>query len=201
MMSASTTTLICKLNNSEYTSVIISHSSSAVMIQTLVTPSIHAFIPDKAMAFDFLFKQLRAFHSMINGTDLTTALSNHFDVNHSVARSKTTAVLALLQSALFHWENLSGIRFIDHVGVPIKTINEDPAKRQDDIAFFVFDMAILAGDVNCHLAAIESFAIPFSLPLLQHVCSTGTDLPPTSPLTMSPPICKHKCFLYRSTSW
>jgi hypothetical protein len=89
------------------------------------------------MAFDFLFTQLRAFHPSINVTDLTTALSNHFDVNHSVARSKTAAVLALLESALFRCENLSGICFIDCGGVPIATINEDPADRVDGITFFV----------------------------------------------------------------
>lgn len=47
---------------SEYITVVVGHGSSAVTIQTLVAPSIHAFIPDKAMAFDFLFRQLRAFH-------------------------------------------------------------------------------------------------------------------------------------------
>jgi hypothetical protein len=148
----------------------VGHGSSAITIQTLVTPSIHAFIPDKAMAFSFLFKhQLRAFRPMINITDLTTVLSNHFHVNHSVTRSKTTAVLALLQSALFCCENLSGICFIDRAGVPLKTIDKDPAERQDDIAFFVFDATILAGDVNQRLAAIKPFTIQFSLPLPQHV--------------------------------
>jgi hypothetical protein len=186
-MSASTITPVRKSNNAEYTSVIVGHGSSAVTIQTLVAPSIHAFIPDKAMAFDFLFTQLRAFHPSINVTDLTTALSNHFDVNHSVARSETAAVLALLHSALFRCENLSGIRFLDRVGVPIGTIDEDPADRQGDIAFFVFDTTISAGDVDRRLAAIEPFTIRFSLPLPQHVRGTGTDLPPTSPLTMSPP--------------
>jgi hypothetical protein len=81
MISASTTTPVCKLNNSEYTAVIIGHGSSAITIQTLVAHSIHAFIPDKAMAFNFLFKQLCAFHPGINVTDLTTALSNHFNAN------------------------------------------------------------------------------------------------------------------------
>jgi hypothetical protein len=89
MMSTSTITPIRKSHNSEYTSIIVGHGFSATTIQTLVAPSIHAFIPDKAMAFNFLFRQLRTFHLMINVTDLTTALSNHFgDVNHSVARSK-----------------------------------------------------------------------------------------------------------------
>jgi hypothetical protein len=186
-MSASTTTPVRKSNNSKYTSIIISHGSSVVTIQTLVASSIHAFIPDKAMAFNFLFKQLRAFHPMINVTDLTTAMSNHVNVNHSVTRSETAAVLALLQSTLFCCENLSGIHFLDRVGVSIETINEDPAKRQGDIAFFVFDVTISAGDVNQCLAAIEPFTIRFSLPLPQHACGTGTDLPLTSPLTMSPP--------------
>ena len=186
-MSASTTTPVRRSNNSEYTSVIVGHGSSAVTIQALVAPSIHAFIPDKAMAFDFLFNQLRAFHPSINVTDLTTALSNHFDVNHSVARSETAAVLALLESALFRCENLSGIRFIDRGGVPIATIDEDPDEREDDIVFFVFNTTILAGDIDRRLAAIEPFTIRFALPLPQHVRGTGTDLPPTSPLTMSPP--------------
>ena len=144
MMSASTTTPVHKSNNSEYASIIVGHGSSTVTIQTLVTPSIHAFIPDKVMAFDFLFTQLRIFHPTLNITDLTTALSNHFDVNHSVARSKTTAIIALLQSALFRSENLSGIHFIDRAGVLIKTVDEDPAKRQDNIAFFVFDATFWA---------------------------------------------------------
>lgn len=144
MMSASTTTPVHKSNNSEYASIIVGHGSSTVTIQTLVTPSIHAFIPDKVMAFDFLFTQLRIFHPTLNITDLTTALSNHFDVNHSVARSKTAAIVALLQSALFRSENLSGIHFIDRAGVLIKTVDEDPAKRQDNIAFFVFDVTFWA---------------------------------------------------------
>jgi hypothetical protein len=42
---------------SEYTTIIVGHGSSAVTIQTLVAPSIHALLPDKAMAFDFLFDQ------------------------------------------------------------------------------------------------------------------------------------------------
>jgi hypothetical protein len=154
-MSTSTTTPVRKLNNSKYASIIIGHGSSTITIQTLVAPSIHAFIPDKAAAFDFLFTQLRTFHPTISVADLTTALSNHFDVNHSIARPKTAAVLALLQSALFRCENLSSIPFIDRAGVPIETIDEDPAERQDDIAFFVFDAMILAGDVDRRLAAID----------------------------------------------
>jgi hypothetical protein len=92
-----------------------------------------------------------------------------------------------LHSALFRCENLSGIRFLDRVGVPIATIDEDPAERQGDIASFVFETTIVAGDVDKRLAAIEPFTVRFSLPLPQHVRGTGTNLPPTSPLTMSPP--------------
>jgi hypothetical protein len=73
------------------------------------------------------------------------------------------------------------------VGVLIATIDKDPAKRQGDIAFFVFDMTILAGDVDRRLAAIKLFTIQFSLPLPQNIHGTGTDLPLTSPLIMSLP--------------
>jgi len=186
MSASSTIAPVRKSNNSEYTTVIVGHGSSAVTIQTLVAPSIHAFIPDKAMAFDFLFKQLRAFHPALNVIDLTTALSNHFDVNHSVARSETAAVLALLQSALFRCENLSGVRFLDREGVPVGAIAEDPTERQDSIAFFVFDTTIVAADIDLRLAAIEPFTIRFALPLPQHFRGTDTDLPPTFPLTTTP---------------
>jgi hypothetical protein len=44
---------------SEYTPISVGHCPFAVMIQTLVAPPIQAAIPDKAMALDFLFHQLR----------------------------------------------------------------------------------------------------------------------------------------------
>jgi hypothetical protein len=94
---------------SEYTTIIVGHGSSAMTIQTLVAPGIHALIPDKAMAFDFLFNQLRAFSPTLSATDLTTALANHFNVNHSIARSETATITPAVKAALFHCDNLSGI--------------------------------------------------------------------------------------------
>jgi hypothetical protein len=79
-MSAPDITLVCTNTNSENTATIIGHGpSSLTSIQMLVTPSIHALIPNKAMAFDFLFNhQVSASHLLIHAMDLTTALSNHF---------------------------------------------------------------------------------------------------------------------------
>jgi hypothetical protein len=124
---------------SKYTTVVVGHGSSAAMIPMLVAPGIHAAIPDKAMAFDFLFNQLRAFLRMLSAADLTTALANHFDVNYSITHLETNTVITAVKAALFHSDNLSGIRFLDHTGTLVNTaISEDPDLRPDGVAFFVF---------------------------------------------------------------
>lgn len=166
-MSTTVPNPVRKANSSEYTSIVVGHGSSSVTVQTLVAPSIHAFIPDKAMAFDFLFSQLRPFHPAINVVDLTTALSNHFDVNHSVARSETAAVLTHLHAALFQCSNLTGLRFLDQDGNPVGTVVEDPADRPDGIAFFVFDTTVTASTIDHRLSAVDPFTIRFALPLPQ----------------------------------
>ena len=173
MSTSLTTNPVRKTNGSEYTTIVVGHGSSAMTVQILVAPSIHAFIPDKAMAFDFLFAQLRPFHPAIHVVDLTTALSNHFDVNHSVARSETATVIARLQAALFQCPNLTGLRFLDQDGNPAGAVVEDPADRPDGLAFFVFDTTVIASDIDSRLSAIEPFTIRFALPLPQHVLRRG----------------------------
>jgi hypothetical protein len=165
---------------SEYTTVTVGHGSAAVSIQTLVAPSIHALIPDKAMAFDFLFKQLRAFLPLLSASDLTTALANHFDVNHSIARSETATIIAAVHAALFCCENLSGVRFLHRNGAAAGTVDEDPAKRPDDLAFFVFDTTVAAVTVDPRLSAINPFSLRFALPLPQsdRPSTPGTTTPP-----------------------
>jgi hypothetical protein len=166
-MSTTVPNPVRKTNTSEYTSIVVGHGSSSVTVQTLVAPSIHAFIPDKAMAFDFLFAQLRPFHPAINVVDLTTALSNHFDVNHSVARSETAAVIARLQAALFKCSNLTGLRFLDLNGTPVGDVVENPEDRPDGVAFFVFDTTVIASAIDRRLSAVDPFTIRFALPLPQ----------------------------------
>lgn len=73
MMSATASIPSHSRYTSKYTTIIIGHGSSAVMIQMLVTSGIHAAIPDKAMAFYFLFNQLRAFLLTLSAANLTTA--------------------------------------------------------------------------------------------------------------------------------
>jgi hypothetical protein len=84
---------------SEYTTIIVGHGSSAVTIQTLVAPSIHALLPDKAMAFDFLFDQLKPLHPMLNVNDLTTALSNHFEMPHSNSLSTNATTTSMVSAS------------------------------------------------------------------------------------------------------
>jgi hypothetical protein len=171
---------------SEYTTITVGHGSSAATIQTLIAPSIHALLPDKAMAFDFLFNQLKPLHPTQNAKDLTTALSNHFDINYSIAMSETAAVIATLNSALYQCTNLRGIRFLDRDGAPISNISEDPSMRDDGIAYFVFDSTILPTKTDCRLSPIGPFTIRFALPLPQHerqsaMNPTANPFNPTTP--------------------
>jgi hypothetical protein len=156
----------------------------------LVAPGIHALIPDKAMAFDFLFNQLRAFSPTLSAADLTTALANHFNVNHSIARSETSTITAAIKAALFHCDNLSGIRFLDHTGAPVSTaISEDPDSRPDGVAFFVFASTVPPASIDPRLSAISPFTIWFTLPLPQSDRTPGTDMaPPTTVATVGTPI-------------
>jgi len=188
-MSTNTIPPVRAKTSSEYTTIVVGHGSSAVMIQTLIAPSIHALIPDKAMAFDFLFDQLKAFHPAVNVIDLTTALSNHFDVNHSVARSETAAVISTLNSALFHCVNLSGIRFLNRDGAPVNNVSEDHTTREDGIAFFTFDSTVTPSKIDCRLSDISPFTIRFALPLPQHDHAAINQLTCTTPTqtTNTPP--------------
>jgi hypothetical protein len=121
--------------------------------------------------FRLLFNQLRAFHLALNIIDLTSALSNHFHVIHSVVRSETAAVVATLQSALFHCENLSGIHFLNGDGDPVAgtTISENPRSQRG--RFFRLT-TVTPIKINARLSAVSPFTVRLAFygrtPLQQH---------------------------------
>jgi len=160
---------------SDYVSIVVGHGSSALTLQTLSAPSIHAPIPDKAMAFDFLLKHLKNFATTLGAADLTNALANHFDVNHAVARSETDAVIANLKIAMFDCRNLSGVQFLNKIGQPIGAVSVNPADRPDDISFFVFDTTVSPASIDSRLSKIEPFTIRFALRLPQSARTTAPD--------------------------
>jgi hypothetical protein len=112
-------------------------------------------------------------------TDFTTALSNHFGVNRSIARSETAAIIWMIQGALFHCVNLKGVRFR----------REEPFKRPDGLAFFVFDTTVGPVVTDNRLAALNRFSIRFALPLppQQHDRSNPTEPPPDGMSGDTPP--------------
>ena len=165
---------------SDYVPVYLGHGSNAVIIQALVAPTIDDPIPDKASSFDFLTKQLRTYRSSYKSAALNTALSSHFDVNHSIARFETDAAIATLRSAIFSCKNLSGVRFLDDVGDPVATVPHDPMIRTDHITYFVFDSCIKPGDIDARLTDMEPFTTRFALRLPQ------SDRPGSAPIGPPP---------------
>ena len=140
------------------------------------------------MAFDFLFDQLRTMLPTLTATDLTIALANHFDINHSIARSETLAIVSAVQATLFHCENLTGIRFLNRKGKPMgSAVNEDPAKRQDSIAFFVFETTVIPATIDNRLSAISPFTIHLALPLPQSDRTAAAVTTPTNETNLSTP--------------
>jgi hypothetical protein len=140
------------------------------------------------MAFDFLLRQLRSHQSVLPITDLTAALSTHFGVNHSIACSETTAVLAAIKSAIFQCANLGGVRFLNHLGEPIPNVSEEPSERPDGIAFFVFDTTVGPALTDNRLVALSTFTVRFALPLPQHDRPFATTVQPPDGAGDDPPL-------------
>ena len=172
-----------------YVSVSVGHGAFAVQLPTLAAPPLHAAIPDKSMAFDFLLNQLRSHQSTLPVTDLTTCLSNHFGVNHSIAYAETQAVILAIQSSIFHCRNLTGVRFLDHMGATVLRVSDDTSARPDSLSYFVFDATIGPGLTDNRLAALSTFNVRFALPLPQHdrAAIDPTMPPPDDATAHTPP--------------
>jgi hypothetical protein len=130
----------------------LGRSANAIDLLVPTAPPVHAAADLKARCFDCLSDLLVEHAPLYSSAELIAAFS-HIPSSSYNAVLESTSVCNLLYSAFFQIENLVGLGFRDHQGVPISTsITSDPTTRPTGISYFAFRSTVIPAVIDSRIA-------------------------------------------------